>query len=147
MNITYFFYLCLVLLSFCLPLQAQQIGAWQALADVKIEKKMDKSGKYEIEFPVFGNAVKALANREIVLKGYIIPLEELQGQNYFVFSALPYSMCFFCGNAGAETVIEVKSKATIPFTDKQISIRGKLQINESNPDHLMYILNEAVQVK
>lgn len=147
MNIPYFFYSCLFLLSFCLPLQAQQIGAWQTLADVKIEKKMDKSGKYEIEFPVFGNAVKALANREIVLKGYIIPLEELQGQNYFVFSALPYSMCFFCGNAGAETVIEVKSKATIPFTDKQISIRGKLQINESNPDHLMYILNEAVQVK
>jgi len=108
---------------------------------------MDKSGKYEIDFPVFGNTVKAMANKEIVLKGYIIPLEELQGQNYFVFSALPYSMCFFCGNAGPETVIEVKTKAAIPFSDKQISIKGKLQINESNPDHLMYILNEAVQVK
>lgn len=147
MKTPYFFYSCLSLLFFYFPSQAQQVGAWQALADVKIEKKMDKSGKYEIEFPVFGNTVKALANKEIVLKGYIIPLEELQGQNYFVFSALPYSMCFFCGNAGPETVIEVKTKATIPFTDKQISIKGKLQINEGDPDHLMYILNEAVQVK
>jgi len=147
MNVSYFLCSCFVFLSFCFSSQAQQVGAWQILADVKIEKKMDKSGKYEIDFPVFGNTVKAMANKEIVLKGYIIPLEELQGQNYFVFSALPYSMCFFCGNAGPETVIEVKTKAAIPFSDKQISIKGKLQINESNPDHLMYILNEAVQVK
>ncbi len=128
-------------------LQAQQVGAWKTLADIRIEKKMDKSGKYEIDFPIFGSTVKALTNKEIVLKGYIIPLEELQGQNYFVFSALPYSMCFFCGNAGPETVIEVNTKTAIPFTDRQISIKGKLQLNENNPDHLLYILNEAEQVK
>ena len=139
------FLVALLLLSFLSPALAQQ-DTWDILSKVTILKKKDPSGKYQVEYPVFGREVKALDGREITIKGYIIPVEEFSGQNYFVFSALPFNLCYFCGGAGPETVMEVYAPKKIPYTSKAITLKGKLKLNGTDGNHLMYILENAVLV-
>lgn len=123
--------------------RAQEKNAWKTLAKVQIERRYDETLNFEIDYPTFSKEVKALNGKEITLEGWMIPLDELRGENYFVLSALPFNNCFFCGGAGPETVMEVFSKKNIDFTEKRIKVKGKLQINSEDPLKLMYILEEA----
>ena len=122
---------------------AQEENVWKTLAKVDIEKKFDETLNFEIDFPTFSEDVKKLNGQTIELQGWMIPLEELQGETYFVLSSLPFANCFFCGGAGPETVAEVFSKDKIKYTEKRITVRGRLQINADDPMKLMYILQEA----
>ena len=122
---------------------AQYQSTWKVLSKVQIEKRFDELLNYEIDFPTFSDEVKALNGKEIVLEGWIIPLDELRGENYFVLSALPFANCFFCGGAGPETVLEVFSEKNIKFTEKRIKVKGILNINADDPMKLMYILQKA----
>jgi hypothetical protein len=61
-------------------------------------------------------------------------------------------MCFFCNGAGPESVMEVvtkngDTKLKYMKTDKYIELTGILKLNKKDPNHLMYILNEAELVK
>lgn len=123
--------------------QAQEKNAWKTLAKVKIEKRFDEVLNYEVDYPTFSKEVESLNGKEITLEGWMIPLDELRGKNYFVLSALPFANCFFCGGAGPETVLEVFLKKDLSFTEKRIKVKGKLSINPDDPLKLMYILQEA----
>jgi len=127
----------------CFTALGQNKSTWKVLSKVQIEKRFDEILNYEIDFPTFSDEVKALNGKEIVLEGWIIPLDELRGENYFVLSALPFANCFFCGGAGPETVLEVFSEKNIKFTEKRIKVKGILNINADDPLKLMYILQKA----
>ncbi|MEQ9301096.1 MAG: hypothetical protein RIF33_21150 [Cyclobacteriaceae bacterium] len=124
-----------------LPVLSQ--GNWKLLTDVEILTRMDDAQGYEISYPKFGNSVLKLDNQSITLKGYMIPLDDMIGQQYFVLSALPYNICFFCGGAGPETVAEVKTKSEVRFTDDAVTVQGTLKLNPDDPDHLMYVIEDA----
>jgi hypothetical protein len=134
------FLLSLLLLP--LTVASQEQNFWDTLANVRFENRKDKSG-YDVEVPVFSPQLKASNNKKISLKGYIIPLEELGGQGRFMLSSLPFNLCFFCGAAGPETVIEVQTPTKIPFTTKPITLEGTLILNDKDPNHHMYILTAA----
>jgi hypothetical protein len=121
---------------------AQEQNSWHTLAKVTFQTKKDKSG-YDVEVPIFSQPLKALHNTKIKLKGYIIPLEEVGGQGKFMFSSLPFNLCFFCGAAGPETVVEVQASDKISFTTQQITLEGTLLLNDKDPDHHMYIVTAA----
>ncbi len=133
----------LLILSACFTTLAQNKSTWKVLSKVQIEKRFDEVLNYEIDFPTFSDAVKALDGKEITLEGWMIPLDELRGKNYFVLSALPFANCFFCGGAGPETVVEVFSEENIKFTEKRIKVSGTLNINADDPMKLMYIIQKA----
>ena len=59
---------------------------------------------------------KALENKVITIKGFLIPLQEQKKHSYFLLSAFPFDQCFYCGKAGPETVIEVTVKKAIKTT-------------------------------
>lgn len=120
---------------------------WQTLAKVTYQKKYDELLGFKVDVPIFSADVKALQNKVVSIKGYIIPVEGYKGHNEFVFSAFPYNMCFFCGGAGPETVMEVYAKSPIQYTTESITIRGKLELNDTDPNRLMYILHEAEKVQ
>ncbi|MCE7992213.1 MAG: hypothetical protein HEP71_09545 [Roseivirga sp.] len=122
---------------------AQSTNAWKTLSRVHYKTRFDELTQFEEEYPIFSEEVKALDCTEITLEGWMIPLDELRGENYFVLSSLPFANCFFCGGAGPETVMEIFSKKQIDFTEKKIKVTGKLKINADDPLRLMYILNEA----
>lgn len=121
----------------------QTTNAWKTLAKVDYKTRFDELTQFEEEYPIFSEEVKALDGTEITVEGWMIPLNELRGENYFVLSSLPFANCFFCGGAGPETVMEIFSKKQINFTEKKIKVTGKLKINADDPLRLMYILSEA----
>lgn len=141
-----FLFLLAILLGFSAVLPAQ--GAiWQTLAKVTYQKKYDDLLGFKVDVPIFSPETKALQNKIITIKGYIIPVEGYKGHTEFVFSAFPYNMCFFCGGAGPETVMEVTAKSPIQYTTEAITIRGKIELNDTDPNRLMYILHEAEKVQ
>jgi hypothetical protein len=52
-------------------------------------------------------------------------------------------MCFFCGGAGPETVMEVTSLEPVKYSTERIVLKGKLLLNKDNINRLMYILIDA----
>ena len=89
---------------------------WKTLAKITYKKEYDEFLGFKIDKPVFAESVTALQNQEVTVKGYIIPVEGYKSHKEFIFSAYPYNMCFFCGGAGPETVMEVESSVPEEYT-------------------------------
>jgi hypothetical protein len=116
---------------------------WKILSDVTFYEKYNKEYDYNVLYPKWGPKVKALENKIVEIEGYAIPVEEL-GADILVLSALPYSQCFFCGGAGPESVMDIKSKKKLKVkVDKKLKFRGKLKLNENDLTQLNYILVDA----
>ncbi len=124
----------------------KKVNLWKTLSKITFKKQYDEMLGFKVDIPVFSEDVKALAGKEVEIKGYIVPVEGYKGHKEFVFSAFPYNMCFFCGGAGPETVMEVYSIDEIEYSAEPIIIRGKLELNDSDINRLMYALNEATFV-
>ena len=120
-------------------------AGWPTLARVTFTKEYDELLGLKVDKPVFSKAVKDLDGKRITLRGYVIPTEGYKSHKEFVFSAYPYSMCFFCGGAGPETVIEVFANEAIEYSAEAVMITGILRLNGDDPNALMYRLEEAVQ--
>lgn len=133
--------LCISTVS--LSAQEKRENIWETLSKITFRKEYDEMLGFKVDVPVFGEEVKALADQEVIIKGYIIPVEGYKSHKEFVFSAYPYNMCFFCGGAGPETVMEVFSNEPVKYTAEPIVLRGKLELNSSDINRLMYILKDA----
>ena len=114
---------------------------WPRLIDIGYKQAEDEFGVYEK--PVFSEDVKSMEGVEIYLPGYMIPFEGGYSGTKFILSALPLNACFFCGVGGPETVIEVHLERTIKYTEKPIEVSGLLKLNDSDPDAMIYVLEEA----
>ncbi|WP_339606828.1 hypothetical protein [uncultured Roseivirga sp.] len=135
--------LILFILSTSIASFAQEQNMWKTLSNVTVEKSFDEVLSIDVEHYNFASQVKALNGKKISLEGWMIPLDELRGENYFVLSSLPFANCFFCGGAGPETVAEVFSKKEVKFTEKKVKVTGVLTLNSDDPLRLMYILNDV----
>jgi len=122
-------------------------NTWKTLAKITYVKEYDEIMGFKIDKPVFSDKVKELAEKEVTVKGYIIPVEGYKSHTEFIFSAYPYNMCFFCGGAGPETVMEVLSLEPVKYTAEQVVLKGKLVLNSDDINRLMYLLEDAVIVK
>ena len=123
-------------------------NTWKTLSKITYKQQYDEIMGFDIDVPVFSQSVKDLEGKEVEVEGYIIPVEGYKQQSNFVFSAYPYNMCFFCGGAGPETVMEVNSDdPKITYTSKPITIKGTLELNSGDINRLMYTLNDAVLIE
>jgi hypothetical protein len=122
---------------------------WKILANVTFKTKKDPMLGYDVDVPIFSKEVKELEGKTIEIRGYIIPVEGYKQQGYFVFSAYPYNLCYFCGGAGPETVMEVFAKkgTSVKYTAKPITIKGRLVLNSKDVNKLMYLLEDGVLVE
>jgi len=133
---------CVILLVMLASvLQAQEINFWHVLAEVGFKKTRLASG--EMEVPVFSNQLKTYNGKKIRLKGFIIPVSETGDESKFMLSSLPFNVCYFCGAAGPETIVEVETNKKVKFTSTSIWMEGILFLNEKDPDHHIYILKSA----
>jgi hypothetical protein len=139
------FLLGILFAALFIPAQVQAQNFWQTLAEVGFNSKKDKNG-YQVETPVFSASLKQWNGKKVKLKGYVIPVSEVGDADKFMFSALPFNVCYFCGAAGPETVIEVESTEKIKFSSKPIWMEGILQLNDKDPDHHMYLLKSAKSI-
>ena len=127
-------------------LMAQEF-MWKTLSKITYKKEYDEMLGFKVDVPIFSNEIQQLEGKSVTIKGYIIPVEGYKSHKEFVFSAYPYNMCFFCGGAGPETVMEVKSKNAVAFTADPITIKGTLHLNSTDINKLMYSLSNAEVVK
>ncbi len=129
-------------------LQAQdakkkEVNLWKTLSKITFKKQYDEMMGFKVDVPVFSEEVKALEGKEVTVRGYIIPVEGYKSHKEFVFSAFPYNMCYFCGGAGPETVMEVIAVEPVKYTTEPVTIRGKLQLNNGDINRLIYALQEV----
>jgi len=130
--------------------EAQDTGnPWRTLGLMKFERQFDENDGVSQQKGRFVPIIKALEGKEITMKGYVIPLSGKKAQSHFMFSAYPFSDCFFCGKAGPESVIEVYTKGNtkIEFDDESITIKGIFYFTSQDPNDVMFTLKEAELVK
>lgn len=137
------------LLAICIAAAAygqtdeQAKNTWKTLGKITFKKQYDEFMGFKVDVPVFSPEVQALDGKEITIRGYIIPTEGYKSHKEFVFSAYPYNMCYFCGGAGPETVMEVSAMEPIKYTADPVVIKGTLQLNSGDINQLIYSLTNV----
>jgi hypothetical protein len=116
---------------------------WETLRDVTFKKKWYPEESVYMLYPTFGPAVNKLNGKEVLLTGYILPIDA--ESNLYALSAFPFSACFFCGGAGPESVVGLKfKKSGRKFkTDERHTLRGIMKLNADNIYELNYNLESA----
>ena len=129
-------------------LSAQVVLTWDDLAEVTwTESYNDTTGMTDIT-GTFSERLLSFDGKEVLISGYVIPLDAL-GLSY-ALSRTSFASCFFCGQAGPETVMDLnvkpKSIASHRQKDTLIKFKGILKLRESNETGLHYSLDQAVEV-
>jgi hypothetical protein len=133
-----------IIFASVLQVQAQTINGWDAFARVKFSSKFFKEFDEYFLVPFFDSKIKGIEGKEVTLRGHYMPMD--LGNNYtLILSKYPYSQCFFCGGAGPESVAEIVFPSKHPKlkADQIILVKGILQLNDTNVDHMNFILKDA----
>lgn len=119
--------------------------SWNDLADVTYEERFSDSLQQFLYWPNFGTSVKELEGRRVRISGYFFPMDS----SYNVLSAKPFASCFFCGQAGPETVLEVAAEDAVKGEkmDAFLTLEGNFRLNADDENHLMYLLDSVKVVK
>lgn len=110
---------------------------WKILLTVKYSFK----GKQYV--PKFEAKHKALDRKTVTITGYMYPLDEAKEHQYFMLSYYPIEVCFFCGGAGPESIIEINAQKPIKYSSKKMTLTGQLRLNPDDPNRLFFILLNA----
>ena len=122
---------------------------WEHLLSVKFTKQYNEDLGFEVDMPLFSDTLKALNGRDVIAEGFYIPVDETGDESIVILSAYPFAQCFFCGAAGAESVIDVLNVGKLPRLklDQKIRFKGRFRLNKDNFDFLIYVLEEAELLK
>ena len=131
--------LFLFIYSFCF---SQQNVTWQDLSKINFtDKYFSEYDDYFMQ-PTFSDSVKALEGKQITIKGYF--LDVVSKENIYMLSKGPMASCYFCGQGGPESAIELELINKQNFkTDDIVSITGILELNKDDIEHFNYILKEC----
>lgn len=140
-------FLVILTLFVCSGLKAQ--STWGQLSLIRFELNEDPYGGLDYKPGKFTEMIQALDGTEIELPGFIVPLEGKKKQKHLFFSLYPFANCFFCGNAGPETVIEVQMDGDtyLEYTDEQIKLRGIFRFVPGDMESVMFKLEQAKLVE
>ena len=130
-------FLILSMVLYNLSGRAQEVLPWELLA---IPYSTTSDGLYEPQFPSW---LDRYQNQEIVIQGYLVPID-VEG-NQYALSRYAFSSCFFCGNAEPNTVVELifAERPDNLITDQFVVVKGILMFNSENPFRLFFILQQT----
>jgi hypothetical protein len=140
-KLTVFFLLCFLLIGFN---SFAQHDTWDLFAKVKFTSKFYKEFNDYFLAPKFDENIKNIEGKEVILKGHYLPFD-LPNKLHIIISKFPYAQCFFCGGAGPESIAEVhfKEKPRKFKADEIIVVKGRLRLNDSDVNHVNFILEDA----
>lgn len=121
---------------------------WEVFAKTKEVQKciVDKAGfDYCLIKPAYSSQIKALDNKEVVLMGFMFPLQQSEKQTNFLIGPFPAS-CPFHYHAGPARIVEVNSKEPIKFTYDPITLKGTLSLKYNEDTGIFYYLNNARKI-
>ncbi len=90
----------------------------------------------------FSAKMKALEGKRVILTGYFLVLDGRQ--SVYLLSRNPMASCFFCGNGGPETIVDLEFEQRPTFMmDDLLSVEGTLHLNDSDPNACYYRIENA----
>lgn len=147
MSVKIFVFLLFMLQHF--SIQAQVVLTWDILAEVTwVENYDEELATLEISGS-YSDHLMSYNGKEVIISGYVIPLDAL-GLSY-ALSRSSFASCFFCGQAGPETVLDLNVKPkSIPSyrqKDQMLKFKGVLLIRESDKLGFHYSLDNAIEIE
>jgi len=117
---------------------------WKLLAQIKYLKKPSKDYPEGVMFPVINPTLKAKNAKPILMSGFIIPIDN----KTYALSKNVFASCFFCGQAGPETIMGIKFKnpGMKLKTDQYVTLQGNFRYNDADVDDWIYHIDNAVIV-
>ena len=113
---------------------------WSVLADVKTQVVKKRS------LPLFNASQLALNEKTQRLQGFMMPVEPGEKHTRMLLSAVPLS-CNFCLPGGPESMMEVRLKTPVKYSQDAVVVEGRLLVLKDDPYGLYYRLVDAVTVK
>lgn len=119
--------------------------SWKLLGQIKYVKKPSPDYPEGVMFPIINPTLKAKNKKTIVMSGFIIPIDN---KNY-ALSKNVFASCFFCGQAGPETIMGIKFKnPNVKLkTDQYVTLTGTFRYNDNDVDDWIYHVENAVITK
>lgn len=115
---------------------------WTLLGKIDYNKKADKLYG-EVMFPVINPKLKTKQGKQIVISGFIIPIDNKS----YALSKNVFAACFFCGKSGPETIMGIKFKGdAFPKlkTDQYVTLTGTFRYNDNDVEDWIYHIENAV---
>lgn len=118
---------------------------WKLLGMIKFVKKQHKDYPEGVMFPVINSTLKAKNKKRIAMSGFIVPIDNTT----YALSKNVFASCFFCGQAGPETIMGIKFKGATPKlkTDQYVTLEGNFRVNENDIEDWIYHIDDAIIVK
>jgi hypothetical protein len=114
-----------------------EVLKWEILSDVEWEWKDEF---YEAKF---NEKQRELDGKEIIIEGFMFPLEYSKKHKNFLVSASPMSDCFFCGPGEAESMVYVKTDEAVDYTYSQMKVEGTFKLVSDASMGIIYELENA----
>jgi hypothetical protein len=116
--------------------------SWKLLGQIKYIKKPSPDYPEGVMYPVVNPTLKAKQGKQIVMSGFIIPIDNKS----YALSKNVFASCFFCGQAGPETIMGIKFKnaGTKLKTDQYVTLSGTFRYNDNNVEDWIYHVENAV---
>ena len=125
--------------------QAYKQISFKHLSKVTIdETEFDENFGDYIRKVIFSDEVNSLDNQKVIIKGFLLPISHTD--NFYFLSANPYASCFFCNQAGIESIIELKFNHPLKKgikMDQIILVSGTLKLSSDDIYKLPYTLHDA----
>lgn len=118
---------------------------WALFSKTRFVEKLNREYSMYFLYPAFPDELMEWRGKQVELSGFHIPLE-VSPSKLLVLSKYPMVECFFCGGAGPESVavVYLKEKPGRRLkTDEIVSVKGILDLNESDVDELNFIIRDA----
>jgi hypothetical protein len=125
--------------------QAPDTLTWKLLGVIKYVNKPSKDYPDGVMFPIINSTLKAKSKKKIVMSGFIVPIDNVS----YALSKNVFASCFFCGQAGPETIMGIKFKGATPKlkTDQYVTMEGTFRYNDNDVNDWIYHIENAVIVK
>lgn len=118
---------------------------WSLLGKINYENKPHKDYPEGVMYPVINQQLKGKKGKKITISGFIIPIDNTS----YALSKNVFAQCFFCGQAGPETImgIQFKDLKKRLKTDQYVTLVGTFRYNETDIEDWIYHIDDAVIVK
>ena len=115
---------------------------WQTLRTTRITEDTNAGTFTAVHSP----AVRALANTNVQISGFMLPLDTTPRSRHFMLAKLT-PVCFFCPPGAPNEMVEVFSNAPIPITDRLVVVTGRFSlINDQNMGLFFRVSNAQASV-
>lgn len=123
------------------PLQERaDVLPWSVLTAVKTKVEKNRM------LPVFTPPILALNQKSQRVQGFMMPLDPGEKQKHFLLSSVPLT-CAFCVPGGPESMVEVKTKTPVKYSQEPVVVEGQFAVLHDDPYGLYYRVTDAVAVK